>query len=677
MSMPMTLPTTHPASCSNGATLVAADGRQLPLKAVTLRSEARGGLAHTVVEQVFSNPFEEPLSVSYQLPLPADGAVTSFAFSLGDKRVVGRVEKREDARAAFEKALVEGRTAGLLEQDRSSLFHQELGNLPAGVEVRCEITVEHVLSWHDGSWEWRFPTVVAPRYLGSGQTPDAERISVDVLETEAPVRARLALVIGDALAGEVSSPSHVLDAQEDMVTLGAGASMDRDLVVRWPVGASEPGTSIEVVKHGERRLAMITVVPPLAANRDEAVARDLVLLLDISGSMSGRPLEQLKAFSRALVRSLGPQDRLEMMAFSGSQVSWRSAPMAITPAVRADALRWLERLSAGGGTHMHKAIIAALEPLREEAQRQVVLISDGLIGFERDVVGTICHQLPSARRVHTAGVGSGVNRSLTSACARAGGGLELVLGLDDAPEPAVRQLLARTCHPMVVDLEVGGEAVLKVVPHRLPDLYAGCPARIFVELNPDGGRLELSGRTSTGAWSSHHEEGQVRDGRAVVATRYARERIEDLEMRIAAGESQAELDGQIAALGLEFQIASRLTSWIAETEQSSVDPAEPSRRVRIPQQLPYGMSAEGVGLRAMSGPVLAVMRRATGAAMMPAASVSGLYLSHPESRYFGVSKIERDQVEDYARRKGVDASEVERWLAPVLGYDPAVREAAA
>ena len=92
MSMPMTLPTTHPASCSNGATLVAADGRQLPLKAVTLRSEARGGLAHTVVEQVFSNPFEEPLSVSYQLPLPADGAVTSFAFSLGDKRVVGRVE---------------------------------------------------------------------------------------------------------------------------------------------------------------------------------------------------------------------------------------------------------------------------------------------------------------------------------------------------------------------------------------------------------------------------------------------------------------------------------------------------------------------------------------------------------------------------------------------------------
>src|SRR5688500_685083 len=208
LSQPTALPA--PAS-SAGGRLVAPDGRELPLRSTTLRSEARAGLARTVVEQHFINPEREALSVSYKLPLPADGAVSGFAFELAGERVVGKIETRGFAREQYEEALFEGRTAALLEEERSSLFSQEVGNIPAGGELRIEVVVDHPLKWlAEGSWQWRFPTVVAPRYLGApGSVVDAERLEVDIASTPLSVHARLELEIRDTLAeeGKPTSPS--------------------------------------------------------------------------------------------------------------------------------------------------------------------------------------------------------------------------------------------------------------------------------------------------------------------------------------------------------------------------------------------------------------------------------------------------------------------------------------
>jgi Ca-activated chloride channel family protein len=171
------MPALASSAQSHGCRLVAIDGRLLPLRAVEVTADAKGGLARVRLRQTFANPYEEPLAATYQLPLPDDGAVVDFAFHLQGKRIAGRVEKRAEARAVFEQAVLEGRTAALLEQDRSSLFTQELGNLPPGAELHVEIDVEQLLVWRDGGWEWRWPTVVGPRYLGApGETPDAARI---------------------------------------------------------------------------------------------------------------------------------------------------------------------------------------------------------------------------------------------------------------------------------------------------------------------------------------------------------------------------------------------------------------------------------------------------------------------------------------------------------------------
>ena len=168
---------------STGARLVAADGeRGLPLRETRLRAEAHAGLARVILEQRFSNPWNEPLTVTYSLPLPHDAAVSGFAFRIGERRIVGEVDRLDDARERFEEALLSGHSAALVEQERGSLFTQQVGNIAPGEELIAEVTVDQPLAWLDGEgWEWRFPLVAAPRYLGAaGTVDDAERVTQDV-----------------------------------------------------------------------------------------------------------------------------------------------------------------------------------------------------------------------------------------------------------------------------------------------------------------------------------------------------------------------------------------------------------------------------------------------------------------------------------------------------------------
>lgn len=587
---------------SNGCRLVASDGRELPLRAVEIGADAGGGLCRTRLRQRFANPYAEPLSVTYLLPLPADGAVVDLAFVLAGRRVVGRVQRKADARAAFEQALIEGRTATLLEQERSSLFTQELGNVPPGAEVEVEIDVEQPLAWEDGGWTWRWPTVVGPRYLGApGETPDADRVVVDVAQ-KVEVRCTAHVSIGDDLTGAVSSPSHPLTAGEAGVTLSG--ALDRDLVVRWPVAAPEPGLRLEVARPegDDSAYALLTLVPPRVAGTP--VERDLCLLIDTSGSMGGTPLAQAVAFCTALVGGLRTGDRLEMIEFSNRQTRWTPEPVAIDAATRAQAVAWLTALRASGGTAMHEAVTEALRPLRPDAERQVVLITDGYIGFEAEVIGRIRRGLPRGSRIHTVGIGSSVNRTLTGGVARAGGGHEAIVGPDEPVGTAVSALLTRTGDPLWTDVSLSGSALRDQAPAAIPDLLAGAPARVALKLSAQGGPLVVSWRSAVGI-----ETREIRvspsltaTGRRVLATRYAREKVEDLELARASGDDAHGVDAAIEALGLRHRIATRLTSWIAVTEEATVDPGQATRHERMPHALPYGVSAEGVGLRAAVAP---------------------------------------------------------------------------
>lgn len=595
-----------------GGRLVAPDGRTLPLRSAHLAVEARGGIARVVLTQRFANLHAEPLSVRYLLPLPARAAVAGFAFTLGDTRVVGEVQPRKTARAMFEKAIVEGRTAALVEEERSTLFTQRVGNIPPGAEVVCEITLDQQLAWlEDGRWAWRFPTVVGPRYTG-GITADAQRISVPVSMTEMPARASLELRVGDTLTGAVESPSHPVTAESDadpaepatVVRLAGGAALDRDVVVRWPVAAPAVGASLTAARpadpeHQNRTYGLLTLVPPSAAMTPRV--RDLTLLIDTSGSMGGQPLDQAKRVMKALVEGLCDRDRVEMISFGSRPVRFRDEPIAATRDGKKAALKWLRKLSASGGTEMHTAIVEALRPLRSDAQRQIVLVTDGYIGFEQDIIRRLIHDLPPDCRLHTIGVGSAPNRTLTEGAARAGRGTELIIGLGEDPAAAAERMVARTADPLVTELTVTGPGLAELAPMRLPDLHAGSPALVGLSCRGPG-PITVTGRTADGTYSHTVEVPALAPGQGEsgVTALFGRNRVDDLEMRLTAGEPMGAIDPEIERVGVVFGIATRKTSWVAITDDVTVDPGG-GREVEQPHHLPHGASVEGFGLRVPAG----------------------------------------------------------------------------
>lgn len=598
-------PTTR--SDAPGGRLVAADGRVLPLQEVHLAAEAGGGIARVVLTQRFVNPYDQALEVRYLLPLPSDGAVSGFAFTLGDVRVVGEVTGRQAARERFEQALVQGRTAALLEQERTSLFTQRVGNVPPRAEITAEVTVDQPLRWLDeGAWEWRFPTVVGPRYLGEpGRVADAAAVSVPVSDRPLGVRASLALYVADRLTGAVESPSHRVEERDGLVRIEGDEScrLDRDVVVRWPVALPDVSAGVLAARpataaHDGDAFALVTVAPPTGGWTP--VARDLTFLIDTSGSMGGRPLEQAARVVAAMIATLGTNDRIELIEFGSRPRRWKDSPQLATESNKAAAIAWVSALRASGGTEMKRAVLEALRPLRPDSQRQVVLVTDGYIGFEQEIVRTLLDGLPAGARLHTVGVGGSVNRSLTQAAARAGRGTELIVGLGEDADRLAARLVARTAAPLVTDLVLAGPGVREVAPRRLPDLYAEAPALIALRHAGAGGEVVLRGRTADGPFERRLTVPALERGAgpAGIAALFAREKVEDLEMALTAGGVRAELDRAIEDTGVEFQVATRLTSWVAVSQHVTVAPGAPKVEVEQPHELPHGVSAEGLGLRA-------------------------------------------------------------------------------
>ncbi|MEM9066989.1 MAG: VIT domain-containing protein [Myxococcota bacterium] len=600
-----TTPLTPANPNSSGGRLVTAQGT-LPLTSTHLDAEATGSLARVTLTQRFRNPHAEPLHVTYLLPLPSDGAVSAFSFQIGERRIVGEVDRRASARERFEVALAEGRTAALVEEDRTSLFTQEIGNIPPGEEVVAEIVIDQPLRWlADGRWEWRFPTVVAPRYQSAGVS-DSAKLTVDIADRDIGTRTSLALAIASLPEdAAIESPSHRTSSKrqgERAEVRFENAALDRDVVVRWEGRAPEVGAKLTLARpsdaaHSGDTFGLLSLVPPRVAMT--STPRDLLLLLDISGSMGGRPLDQVKRVALALIDTLSPSDRIEMIAFSSRPQRFRPEAIVATKDGKASASEWVQSLRAGGGTEMHAALLEALRPLRDDAQRQIVLMTDGYIGFEQQIVSTLMSSLPAGVRLHTLGVSSAPNRTLTQHAARAGKGAELIVGLGEDAERAAARLVAHTRAPIVTEVTVSGSALVETAPTQLPDLFAAGPASISLRLRQEGGTLRIEGRTATGRFERELEVPALTLGAGSmgVVTRFGREKVADLEMQTAAGSPQ---DKAIEETGLAFSIATRLTSWIAATKEATVGASDPKRRVAMPHALPAGISIEGLGLRRAS-----------------------------------------------------------------------------
>ncbi len=590
------------------------------LENTEVNAQVSGNLARVEVTQTFKNPFEVPLDAVYTFPLPDQSAVDDLEITLGDRTIKGLIKKREEAQEIFEQARQEGRTASLLEQERANIFTQSLTNIRPGETIKVTLRYTESLKFEGGDYEFVFPMVVGPRYIpgrpidGEGNTatvPDADRINAPVLRpgmrSGHDIQVKVVVENWDGIGPikKVRSPSHDLDIQSQrgstVIELDKNDTIpNKDLILRYQVSGKD--TQATVFTHGDNRGGHfgMYLVPAVEYRERAIVPRDIVFLMDTSGSQSGAPLAQSKALMRRLLQNLHPGDTFTVLDFANTTTRLSASPLKNNRANRQKALAYVDALEANGGTNLQAGIDAVMTfPAQEEGRlRTIVLLTDGYIGNDREIIGEVRDRLQPGNRLFSFGVGSSTNRFLLDRLAEVGRGASQVVRQDEKLDDAVERFFKQLADPVLTNVKVrweGAGPAPEIYPGAAPDLFAAQPLVIFGrKKDRQPGTLVVTG---TQAGGKRYEERFNLDfdpnGTGAIAQLWARSRIKDLMNQLYGNEVKSLVD-QVTDTALAYRLLSQYTAFVAVSQEVRVDPDGTRRSVEVPVELPEGVSYEGI-----------------------------------------------------------------------------------
>jgi Ca-activated chloride channel family protein len=539
----------------------------------------QGLLAEVTVEQTYRNDSTDWLEGRYLLPLPENAAVHALNLQVGERIVVGEVREKEEAAAIYAAAAAQGQVAGLVEQNRPNLFRTAVANIAPGASVRVRIGYWQRVDYRDGTFSLGLPLTLTPRY-SPGCAEGAEMAIADAQVAALPaanaahdrgaalepvVTLRVDLNPGVTLS-EVASPTHAIAVvQRDdryVVALRDGAvASDRDFELRWtPAPQSEPQGALFVERRADAEYAFAMLLPP--TRKAEALPRELVLVIDTSGSMEGESMRQARAALVEALSHLRASDRFNLIQFNSVSEQLFEHAVPADAAHLKVASDWIAGLFATNGTEMAPALTRALAGSAPAGYvRQVVFITDAAVDNEAALFAQIERELGDAR-LFPVGIGSAPNGWFLRKAAEVGRGSDLLIR---APEQVVAQmdvLFSKLDRPALSDVQLRWPEGADAYPARLPDLYHGEPLVAVAKLPRSGGMLKASGWSPQGEWQDTLplQRGIVMDG---VARLWGRSRIDALEDALRQGGDETLVRPEIVTLALEHGLVSRYTSLVA------------------------------------------------------------------------------------------------------------------
>ncbi len=576
-----------------------------PLKSTDVKAEISGFVARVTVTQEYVNPLEEKIEAVYIFPLPANSAVDDMTLLIGERKVKGTVKRREEARAIYEAARSRGQMAGLLDQERPNIFMQSVANIPPKAAVKVVISYVETLKYEEGSYEFGFPMTVGPRYIPAG-LPNAERIAPPVapkgVRAGHDIAIQMKLDAGLAIEA-LQSPTHEVaverpSATQALIRLNRKTEIpNKDFLLRYDISGKKIQDAVIAHRAGRGGFLTLLLQPPERVTVEDVTPKELVFVLDTSGSMSGFPIEKAKETMKLAIAGLYPRDTFNLITFAGDTFVLFPEPVPATPANVARALQFLEGRRGSGGTEMMKAIRTALAPSDETGKIRIVcFMTDGFVGNDREIVDAI--RTYRNARVFSFGIGSSVNRFLLDKMAETGRGEVEYVGLQEDGSAAARRFHERVRNPLLTDVtvEFAGLPVTDVYPARIPDLFSAKPVLIHARY---GGaaqgvvrlRGKMSGRdvvremnVSLPATEPAHD---------TMATLWARAKIDSLMANDWSGNS-TEIREQVTKLGVDFKLMTQYTSFVAVEERIVTEPGKAPRRVEVPVEIPEGVRHEGI-----------------------------------------------------------------------------------
>jgi len=581
----------------------------LPLKDTRVEISVSGVIADVKVVQTYRNEGLRPINATYVFPASTRAAVYGMRMQIGNEVIVAKIKEREQAKKDFEKAKEEGKSASLLEQDRPNVFTMKLANVMPQEEVNIELRYTELLVPTDGTYEVVFPTVVGPRYASkhSGKSEDGFVSTPYLHEGEQPPSALhiSARVSAGVPIQSFNCPSHNVYPQwvspnTAQVTFDDANPFqaNQDFVLRYRLAGNQINSGLLLFQGQDENFFLYMAQPPERVATDDIPPREYIFVVDVSGSMSGFPLETSKSLLTKLISQLRPTDYFNVVLFAGDSTVLSENSLQANAANLDTAIRLLNDQRSNGGTELLAAIQRAMNlPRQQNISRNIVLVTDGYVSGEQGVFDYIRSNLNQSN-VFAFGIGSAVNRYLIEGVAKAGMGEPFIVSQESEAGAMAEKFRTYIQTPVLTNIHIRsvGFDTYDVHPVSFPDLLAQRPLILFGKWRgPVSGMFELTGQSGRGEYVSRLDVSGVQPEEGNSALRYlwARSRIAELS-DYGSEDVSAELASEITSLGLKYNLLTRYTSFIAVREVVT-NTLEPAKDINQPVPLPLHVTDMAVG----------------------------------------------------------------------------------
>ncbi|UTW56103.1 marine proteobacterial sortase target protein [Kordiimonas sp. SCSIO 12610] len=612
-----------------------------------------GMIVHTTVKQTFKNQTADWIEGMYRFPLPDNAAVDSMTMIIGDRRIVGKIKEKEAAKKIYTDAVKAGKKAALLQEHRPNMFSTRVGNVAPGALIAVELTFLSTAGQNNLKFDWTMPQAITPRFNfqqplidgdGTSIAPSGVSSGADLYDVKAarenPYKGSanktsfsVHLNAGTAIENLLST-SHDLSVTrfgegEFRIALKDGAlPADRDFNLSWEL---VPGSNVQSVLFRETGPLIIVdgeaaredadyilgfVLPPNPTVDLYVPPRDVVFIIDTSGSMGGASIRQAKTALLHAVDLLRPEDKFDIIEFNSNHTRLFGNSEMVTSESLARARHFIRRLDANGGTNMMPALKDALDDARDlEAEKQILFLTDGAVGYEDAMFRLVEEKLGSAR-LFTVGIGSAPNGWFMRKAAEFGRGLHIQIGDVATAGVKLEELYSAMARPSLSSLSLSrpfsqalsgplssdlddptGEnnrASIESYPATLPDLFGAHPAVFMARVQKGTGleTLQLSGVLPDGGnWQKDLKLSDVKEGKGI-AKMWARKKVEGLMDARVRGANPDMVRKDILDVALMHKILSPFTSFVAVEEKISRPQTDALKLSNAKGNLPHGTEAK-------------------------------------------------------------------------------------
>lgn len=581
-----------------------------------------GIIARTKLTQTFKNAGKDWVNGLYVFPLPENAAVDHLLMTVGERKIEGIIKEKSEAKKIYLQAKAEGKKASLVTQQRPNMFSNSIANIGPGETIEVSIEYQQKLDFDQQQYSLRFPMTITPRYLPSGaikeplpepefshqQNPDIELqvnlhagFEVNAIESEFhPITVK-----------QLSDGSH-------HIQIAKNSASNQDFVLNWgpELGAGPQSSHFTQQVNGDEYGLIMLLPPDKTKQHSQSPLREVIFVLDTSGSMEGDSIKQAKAALLLAIGQLKAKDNFNIIEFNSyAQNLWKS-PKQANANNKDEAKHFVNSLSANGGTEMDSALKLAFSQPKTQGLttlRQIVFITDGSVGNEESLMQLISNKLDNSR-LFTVGIGSAPNSYFMSEAAKMGKGTFTYIGSVDQVQEKMLSLLTKLQHPAITDIELQlntgtlpSNQQLEFYPNVIGDLYKGEPLVLSYRLTDDNiasnsashflSKVNLSATYQGKPWENPLEL-SAHTRQSGLHVLWAREKISQLtrDKRRASmqpnssASEQDELKSLITNTALTHHLVSQYTSLVAV----DVTPTRPKEALiksqKILNLLPKGTS---------------------------------------------------------------------------------------